>query len=397
MTKNTHTQDRLDIHLDSNTPVIDAFSQYPLLDGSKKYTVEVTSFTCPMDIPLLPSSDFWEDDAGNTLNYIFEVRRKRTTDRKIPIIHEQTSLGAPELKGGDVSITAPRLFPQDTAYRLRPTATRRMSTIGGFVYDLQRFFDDLIQKYTTRNDKKILAGLHGGVTVDVTENTRFVDVFLSPNNTVHLFFSQVFTDNFFLQVTPYGQKLMGISTEYIAFSTDTSTTPHTIVTGIDALVKITENQPTLLTGGTAQTVEFVCDYPLTKYFDHRVRLELESQMGISTSSVWATSNSQQLAHVLATFPITHEVTTMVQCDNMGATTQCTIQEDMPFGMRTFREAHNKTNEKFALLNSQYFHNIRLEIFLVKRKFINNEFKFKRAKLKLEDHQFWSAKLRFQSI
>ena len=73
MTKNTHTQDRLDIHLDSNTPVIDAFSQYPLLDGSKKYTVEVTSFACPMDIPLLPSSDFWEDDAGNTLNYIFQA------------------------------------------------------------------------------------------------------------------------------------------------------------------------------------------------------------------------------------------------------------------------------------------------------------------------------------
>ena len=43
--------DIIDAHVTSTSNVVDVFSQYPLLDGDKRYTVEITEFTCPLAGP----------------------------------------------------------------------------------------------------------------------------------------------------------------------------------------------------------------------------------------------------------------------------------------------------------------------------------------------------------
>jgi len=44
----TNEIDIVDVHVTSVSEKVDAFTQYPLLDGSKKYTVEITEFVCPL-------------------------------------------------------------------------------------------------------------------------------------------------------------------------------------------------------------------------------------------------------------------------------------------------------------------------------------------------------------
>ena len=40
--------DVVDVHVTSQTDRVDAFSQYDLLDGQRKYTVELTEFVSPL-------------------------------------------------------------------------------------------------------------------------------------------------------------------------------------------------------------------------------------------------------------------------------------------------------------------------------------------------------------
>ena len=76
--------DIVDVHVTSVTNVVDCFSQYPLLDGDKKYTVEVTEFTCPLaGQGPLPSNE------KPGAEYIFDIRRKLVG---VAINHNSTSL-----------------------------------------------------------------------------------------------------------------------------------------------------------------------------------------------------------------------------------------------------------------------------------------------------------------
>jgi hypothetical protein len=157
-------------------------------------------------------------------------------------------------------------------------------------------------------------------------------------------------------------------------------------------------------GGTAATVEIANTHSLYRYFDHRVRLEVETQMGIPITSVWSTTNSQQLSHVIATFPIQAKYSTTVVCDLTGTAlvNEVHITDELQHGPIIFRRAEDKVSERYQILNSQYFHNIRLEVFVVRREFGLDQhggtsFKFKREKMTFDEDDYWTAKLRFRSL
>ena len=78
--------DVVDVHVTSKDRV-DCFSQYPLLDGSKKYTVELTEFVCPLaNQSALPDISFFEQ------NIFFEIRRKRLTADAVNVGHDDSSV-----------------------------------------------------------------------------------------------------------------------------------------------------------------------------------------------------------------------------------------------------------------------------------------------------------------
>ena len=64
---------------------------------------------------------------------------------------------------------------------------------------------------------------------------------------------------------------------------------------------------------------------------------------------------------------------------------------------TWRRAEDKVSERYLVQNSQYFHNVRLEIFIVRKEWFENEFRFIRETMSFSDGESWTAKLRFRSI
>ena len=394
--QNSRTKDYLDVHVTSQDGNIDAFSQYPLLDGSRKYTVELTEFCCPINITRLPPISFFEDDAGNTLQYFFEIRRKRDG---VGVFHDNTSMGtlrdSADLAGGDF------LFPDDSSYIFRKSALRPIETVSDLYYHLQRFFADFIGRYREIDSRGIISGAaHGYGDADdqkVNDDTQLCSVNLNPSGTLSLTFSDIFTKFFFIKVTKYGQKILGLP-ETIAFRTDNL---GTLLDGVEALVA---PDGTIEIGGAITAVKIISSHSVYRFFDHRVRLEVETQMGIPVTSVWSTSKSQQLSHVMATFPIQTKYSTTVVCDPSGIVFPDIVRvtDELEHGPIVFRSAEDKVSERYQILNPQYFHNIRLEVFIVRREYKfdlagNMSSIFTREKLVFDDDDYWTAKLRFKSI
>jgi hypothetical protein len=382
-------KDYLDVHVTSQNTVIDAFSQYPMLEGTKNYTVELTEFCCPLTMSRLPPLDFFEDKDGVTRNSFFEVRRKHDGGA---VLHDNTSM----------STLANNLFPDDQYYIFRKSQLRSIETVSELQYQLQRFFNDFIGRYRDIDPaSEIEATEHGyGAAHDdfeVDDDTQVCEVMINPSGTMSLYFTPAFTQHFFILVTAYGQKILGLP-DIICFREDNA---GNLLSGEAALKDAFGN---VSNGGTAATVEIANTHSLYRYFDHRVRLEVETQMGIPITSVWSTTNSQQLSHVIATFPIQAKYSTTVVCDLTGTAlvNEVHITDELQHGPIIFRRAEDKVSERYQILNSQYFHNIRLEVFVVRREFGLDQhggtsFKFKREKMTFDEDDYWTAKLRFRSL
>jgi hypothetical protein len=239
---------------------------------------------------------------------------------------------------------------------------------------------------------EIEGDLHGGgVDVTVKTDERFVEVDMRSSGVVTFMCKEAFCDNFFLIVTPYGAKILGL-TEIVAFAD----VGNTLLVGRDALY-----QGTLYVneGDVGETVESKSLYPLYRFFDHRVRLEVETQMGIPPSVVWSTDEKQKMSYVIATFPIGTVMKSIVKCTSEGAPYESVMEEESYLGDIVWRRAEDKVRERYLLQNISFVHNVRVELFIVRREWSTNlnKFFFVREKMVFSDGEFWTAKLRFRTI
>ena len=69
--------DVVDVSVTSTNPIVDAILEHPILDGTKKYSIEVTEFTTPLSTePPLPLIATFAGAAHDTM-LLFKVRAKR--------------------------------------------------------------------------------------------------------------------------------------------------------------------------------------------------------------------------------------------------------------------------------------------------------------------------------
>ena len=170
-----------------------------------------------------------------------------------------------------------------------------------------------------------------------------------------------------------------------------------ILVGVDGLVVNND----IVASGDVPTTIVRSDFPIDRLFEHRVRLEVESLMGTPITSEWTTHNKQQLSNVIATFPIWTKTSTTIECDTMGIPTGVVLYQNDEFrGDIVWRRAEDKISERYRIKNSQFFHNIRLNVHIVRREWNlsdNSSFIYKREVMQFSNSENWSAKLRFRSV
>ena len=429
--------DIVDVHVTSQENVVDAFSQYPLLDGDKNYTVEVTEFVCslagqgPLQSSDLPFFTVYRKNHHGT-----HGNEPSTSLTTLP-----APLGDPQ-KGAAGHDYVPGKFIDDNV-QFKKNEQRPMQTPGDLAYQCQRFFDDLKSKYIVtdvnglnditadiENQEIIIAdpnstageildaqeaiaahldgyralgafdaSLHGGgefFSFNVVDDTKFVTVQIAANGVLKLFLHPFFTKHFYIRLTSQGAFLLAHGKDdLLAFRT----VGGNVVQGLQALTNNAAGNA-ILAGEVTQTVELPGSYSLERHFDHRVRLEIESQMGTPATVAWTTTGSQRMSHIIATFPVTTKTETSIECNSEGsATGNIRYQTDVLLGDITWRNAEMKVSERYKINNPKHFYNIRLEIFMVRKEWFeaDKSFIFAKEKMSFESGESWTAKLRFRSI
>ncbi len=216
---------------------------------------------------------------------------------------------------------------------------------------------------------------------------------------ISLSLSPFFGKHFFIIFKKYGSLLLGLVLKENILAV-AETIGHVVTTGLLALTGQAAVGNPIEAGESSQTVEFRGEYSLEQHFDHRVRIELESQMNTPTTVAWTTKGVQKMSHIIATFPISTNTMSSVLLNNEGvATDEVRYQTDVLLGDITWRKAEDKVSERYVLNDSQFFHNIRLEVFMVRKEYstTRNEFDFAKEKMVFSDGESWTAKLRFRSI
>ena len=431
----TREVDIVDVHLNSVTNIVDAFSQYPLLDGDKKgYTVQVTEFVTPLaGQPPLPLN-------AN----LFEIRRKRLTADNVPPGNDNTRLTTlPAPLGG----VGGKFQGSDVFFA--HSAKRPMQSPGDLAYHLQRFFNDVRDKYVTEDPAATTAAYdaiqvqlaiiedpnssaaelaaaeaallvaqgvydalgpfdqqrHGSDSdqeLTVSNQLQFVTVRIHPNGVLALYFHNFFTKHFWLDWSDYGHLLLGQLGTKNPNNIGAVTAYRTLANGTIAVgaFALQNDTNSVVEGDSVQTVEQRGVYALERHFDHRVRLEIESQMNTPVTVAWTTSGQQKMSNIIATFPISVRTQTSVLLNNEGvAENEVRYQSDCLVGDITFRTAEHKVSERYLLGNHKFFHNIRLEVFMVRKEWFQatQEFQFVKEKMAYTAGEFWSAKLRFRSV
>ena len=387
-------RDVVDVHVTGESSTSNSILQYPLLDGTRIYTAEITEFVCPLTHQSpLPSDKFFEHDTG----MFFRIRRKNVGN---PPLTDHTLM--PGNMAAPVGGVGGNMTTDKSTFRKNPQRTIR--TVGDVSYYGQRFFDDVKAAYFNPGNPGVgllLGAEHGGgPDAIITANTSFVDVRLQPNGCLTFFFSPLWTKHFWLEVSAYGQKILGLPDSIIAFATVGGAT----VTGQAALIEpaggVAGAGLNIQAGEINQTVELVSLYPIDRFFEHRVRVEVRSDMGIPPTVVWDVDDKESYSFVMATFPITTTTTTGVLCNNLGTTTDnVTFTNSLLSGNINFRKAEDRVTERYRILNSQYFHSIRLQLYIVRKEWntTTKEFAFKPEKLEFAEGQSWTAKIRFRSV
>ena len=162
--------DVVDVHLDSVTHNVDAILQDPLLDGSKKYTVEISEFSCSLsgEPPLQESKD-----------YLLRVRRRKigaAVDNDITLL---TNVVA---GGGITDLAQNFLDTKKDKFVPKQGGRYPVSCIQDLVQYLQFYFDEIKKNYVRVGDENLPGGEYGDDDDETLEDKdRFVVVSLTAN------------------------------------------------------------------------------------------------------------------------------------------------------------------------------------------------------------------------
>lgn len=380
----TERYDVVDVALSSDSADLDAILQYPLLDGTKTYTLEVSEFSCPLtaETPLPADATFALE---NTM-YLLEVYVRRAG---VVPGHQNTLLR---------TIHA-NLQPYE---RFEPNSRNTIRTPNDLVFFMQKYFNNIKAFYVTQLPGIQAASHGGGNDVDAdgvggVASNSWVKVSFSSNGTLQLDCSDMFMTHFYIQLCPFSKTLFGLTDDYISARLDGAV----VRDGTTALINTAAVPQVILGGGPGQTYRIRGDYPVTRNFEHRVMIDLDTGgMPIPAITAWTTGKTQSVRHMLASFPITGKIETAIMLDTDGAALpdvsfRCKLDQ----GNVVFRRAEDKVVERFQILNPRFFQNIRLSVMIERRvwKTATNAYKFDRRKLLMLPGDHWSAKLRFRTL
>ena len=382
--------DVVDVAVTSDKPGCDAILDFPLLDGEKKYTLELTEFTAPL-VAEHPMQMTYSNTGESQSYELFEVRRRLVSNPAVGPLHDNCKFAALFANG-----TVLKTRAEEMDY-FRVSQFRPVTCVNDLVHETNRYFRELRSLVAELAD----AGVVLGKTKAEWRADPFARLTLSQGGVVKLTLSAAFAKNFFVRFDPYGELVYGLG-DYIAFGQVVGQN-GVFYSGYSGLTFDQGNDILPTADVSAQQVR--AKYPITRNFDLRQAIEVEAPgMRIPGQVKWTIKNNQSVKFSIASFPLKSQFTSVIALDADGGT-----QDKMEFhstvfvGNHVFRRAEDKVKERYLITSSRWYQNVRLTVEIERRRVVVDRntgqmvLDFVRTPITLPKDGYWSAKLRFRTL
>ena len=351
--------------------VTDMFFQEPVLDATRDYVVGVSELSIPLGHePMLSAI------AGNkVLGYI----RRRATGNNADVSHDFTHPDAditknpPNLVAGLASVISTNRLVQCPTDLVRLISQRLYSFWQGY------------------GDANIVAGL--------ADNRVYAD--WSPSGVLKIVGFPGFWKRFFIELTSYGQQILGSEYTYIQWTklangTYTTDPAYMSANGVDALGVPLGAFHNNQNNGFDKIRSTRMLYSVYRYAEHRLRVELDADLSIP-ANILVDNEVQKMHYNVASYSIAHDFsgTIIVNPDNMVLLT--TILEAPVFiGNTTIKGKDVPTTDWYKIMSAANVQNMRLHVIIVRREWnpLTSEWGITRNKLNIGDNESWYATLKF---
>ena len=358
----------------SSTYRTEIFMEQPLLDATKDYVVSCSEFAAPLsEEPML--------------TYRLAVRDLLTIRRR--------KIGAAPNSAADT-------IPPEYRPVLQLNATMKMYTPADFLTFVAEWAAGFSNECFTRGlpadfvNDTIAANLSAAATdINPQHQNSLLSVGITPAGVIQIRGSIRFWRNFYIVPNSYAQQLFGLTKYYILFAN----TPD----------PADSNDPDLLIAEGVITTSGIAfarsskthhgEHSIFRFLEERMYISLEAGDLALPFDQMIRDGVETKTHNLATFPFETNFKTTIKTENGRIQSAIELEMDTHISRTHFQSKTDPTYSWHLLTSSYMVQNMRLEVFITRRRWNETQEKWYYSRLPLNIHKdgVWNASLKFISV
>ena len=353
----------------SSTSRTEIFTEEPILDATKDYVVSVTEMAVPLsEEPMIT----WR----LTVQTLLVIRRRKIGAQPNGLEDEVNAAYHPNLTlQEDMKMYTPSDFLAIVA-SWASLFSRKCYEIG-FPADYVNV--EIVANFNTE-----------ATSINPAQNNSLLSVSLTPSGVVQLKGSHTFWQNFYIVPYPYGQQLFGFSRDLILF-TGTEPDPAELITAGVITASQIANARTKIT--------YQGDYSVFRFLEERMYISIEAGDLALPFNQLIRDGVETKSHSLATFPFETNYKTTIKTENGRIQSSIELEMDTHISRTHFQSKTDPTFSWHLLTSSYMVQNMRLELFITRRRWNEHthEWYYSKEPVKIHEDGVWNTSLKFISV
>jgi len=353
----------------------EVYLEEPLLDATKDYMVSCSEFAAPLSEEGMITYNI-------ATSVLLTIRRRFVG----------AAVGAPN------NIVPPEYYPQLALPQILKMyspadfmtfVAQWCSQFSKACYALGFDFVDTIPPNHRLNDDR---------NIEVREH-QLLSFAITPGGVPIFRGSAKFWRNFYIEAAgdlatglkSYAQTLFGLSERELALTNDGGGISNTATLLVNAGQYTDSN-----IANTTQNYGYMGDHSLFRYLDERMYISLEADLALPFNQL-IRDGVETKTHEIATFPFQTKYKTTIKMSDNVVQSALDIEMDTYVSRTHFQSKTDPTFSWYPLKSSYMVQNMRLSIFITRRRFINNRWMYTREPVKIHQDGVWNASLKFVSV
>jgi len=353
----------------SSTYRTEIFMEEPLLDATKDYVVSCSEFAAPLsEEPML--------------TYRLVVRELLTIRKRL--------IGAAPNGAAD-------LVPPEYRPVLQLNATLKMYTPADFLTFVAEWAAGFSKECYVRGfadgfvNDTIDPGLNNQATdISPQHQNSLLSVGITPAGVIQIRGSIRFWRNFYIVPNTYAQQLFGLTSEYILFTGDNPDPALLIAANVITTSNIAFSQASKTHHG---------EHSIFRFLEERMYISLEAGDLALPFDQMIRDGVETKTHNLATYPFETNFKTTIKTENGRIQSAIELEMDTHISRTHFQRKTDPTYSWHLLTSSYMVQNMRLEVFITRRRWNEalNKWYYSRLPLRVHEDGVWNASLKFISV